>query len=143
MLLLLHSLLACFALWSLLVQGLPFEDAVSQVVARDASSTLDVIRGVNIGGWLLLESYMNSDVMSGTGAVDQWTFDQTSGAAAKLQSHWSTYFTEADVAQIAAWGLNTCVSVCLPFINGAHLTILAESVFQLASGLSTTLEHHT
>ncbi|KAF2770727.1 glycoside hydrolase [Teratosphaeria nubilosa] len=49
---------------------------------------------------------MTPDLFENTSAVDQYTFDQTDGAAAKLQHHWDTYFTESDVQQIAAWGLN-------------------------------------
>lgn len=100
---LITSLVSCLALSASLVQSLPYE-YFSDIESRDTSS---VIRGVNIGGWLLLESYMNSDLMAGTGAVDQYTFDQTTNAAAALEAHWSSWFTEADVAQIAAWGLNT------------------------------------
>lgn len=49
---------------------------------------------------------MNSTIFEGTDATDQWSFDSTDGAEAKLQEHWSTYFTEWDVEQIASWGLN-------------------------------------
>lgn len=70
----------------------------------------DPIRGVNLGGWFVLEPWMNWELVGDTGAVDQWTFDQTDGAEAKLQDHWGSWFTESDMAQIAAWGLNTYVS---------------------------------
>lgn len=103
------SLLSCLSLGSLLVQGLPYENTKTQVVSR---STSDPIRGVNIGGWLLLESYMNYAIMGD--ASDQYDFDQTSGAESVLQEHWETWFTEADVEQIAAWGLNTYVARCIP-----------------------------
>jgi len=100
-------LLACLLSFaSLLVQGQSYQGDETEIARR--SSSRPTIRGVNIGGWLVLESYMNWDVMGG--AADQWSFDSTSGAAAKLQQHWSTWFTEADVAQIAAWGLNTYVT---------------------------------
>lgn len=49
---------------------------------------------------------MTSDVFDNTDAVDQYTFDSTDGAEAKLQDHWSSYFTESDVEKIAAWGIN-------------------------------------
>ncbi|KAK5137094.1 hypothetical protein LTR08_001103 [Meristemomyces frigidus] len=65
-----------------------------------------VIRGVNIGGWLVLEEWMNSDMFQGSSATDQVTFDATSGAQAKLEAHWDSYFTEADVEKIASWGIN-------------------------------------
>lgn len=68
----------------------------------------DKIRGVNIGGWLVLEKWMLPDVFTGAfaNAVDQWTFDQIPGAKEALQNHWSTYFTEADVENLAGWGIN-------------------------------------
>lgn len=107
-------LLTSIAVYALLVnaqpeKGLSWEPATSDSpgsTKRD-TATSEVIRGVNIGGWLLLEPYMNSAIMSS--AADQWTFDQTDGAEAILQEHWSSWFQESDVAQIAAWGLNTCV----------------------------------
>ncbi|KAH0399612.1 glycoside hydrolase family 5 protein, partial [Aureobasidium melanogenum] len=74
--------------------------------ACDVEDT-DPIRGVNLGGWFVLEPWMNWELVGDTGAVDQWTFDQTDGAEAKLQDHWGSWFTESDMAQIAAWGLNT------------------------------------
>lgn len=49
---------------------------------------------------------MNSDVFSGTTAVDQWTFDETTGAEAKLEAHWASYFLETDVQKLASWGIN-------------------------------------
>ena len=68
----------------------------------------DFLRGVNIGGWLILEKWMNPDVFTGpfASAVDQWTFDSMPGAAEALQTHWSTYFTQADVWTIKSYGFN-------------------------------------
>lgn len=40
------------------------------------------------------------------GASDQFTFDQIKGAQGALQKHWSTWFTESDVAYIASLSLN-------------------------------------
>ena len=66
------------------------------------------IRGVNLGGWLLLESWLNGDLFQGNfvDAVDEWTFDKIPGAANVLKTHWQTYFTEADVQKLASWGIN-------------------------------------
>ena len=69
----------------------------------------DPIRGVNLGGWLVLEPWMNWELVGNTGAPEQWTFDQTDNAESALQSHWGSWFGEADMAKIASWGLNTYV----------------------------------
>lgn len=64
------------------------------------------LRGVNIGSWLILEQWMVSDLFNGTDAIDQYTFDKTAGAEAKLQNHWSTYFTQDDVTTLKSYGVN-------------------------------------
>jgi glucan 1,3-beta-glucosidase len=63
---------------------------------------------VNLGGWLVLEKWMNDDAFSGTfsSAVDQYTFDSLPNSATALESHWSTFFTESDIKTIAATGIN-------------------------------------
>ncbi|QRW00897.1 Cellulase (glycosyl hydrolase family 5 protein) [Ceratobasidium sp. AG-Ba] len=79
---------------------------------------VDKIRGVNLGGWLVLEPfitpalyepYMNATIP----AVDEWTLctnlanDTSSGGVAKvLENHYNTFITEQDFAQIAGAGLN-------------------------------------
>lgn len=88
----------------------------------------EFLRGVNIGGWLVLEKWMNGDVFSGAGAgaADQWTFDSTYGAAQALERHWSSWFTEADVESLKSYGINAYV-LSLPILP-FRLTILANPV---------------
>ena len=66
------------------------------------------LRGVNIGGWLILEKWMTPNLFTGpfAEATDQWTFDSIPGASSALENHWSTYFTEADVWTIKSYGFN-------------------------------------
>ncbi|KAI0964195.1 hypothetical protein AcW1_001070 [Taiwanofungus camphoratus] len=70
------------------------------------------VRGVNLGGWLVLEPWITPSLFDNTGndaIVDEWTFcelQDTSTATAALQSHWSTWITEQDLADIANAGLN-------------------------------------
>lgn len=75
------------------------------------SPDTDFLRGVNIGGWLVLEKWMNGDVFTGAGAdaADEFNFDSTDGAAEALDKHWSTWFTEADVQTLKSYGLNAYV----------------------------------
>ena len=51
---------------------------------------------------------MAPDVFSGNAAnaIVQWTFDQTEGAEATLQSHWSTWFTQESVQTLQSYGIN-------------------------------------
>ncbi|GAA5936736.1 hypothetical protein JCM1841_001983 [Sporobolomyces salmonicolor] len=70
------------------------------------------IRGVNIGGWLVLEPWITPSLFDATGnasVVDEWTFCESLGyreAYARLSSHWATFYTEDDFAQMASYGLN-------------------------------------
>lgn len=65
---------------------------------------------MNIGGWLVAEPWITPSLFDDTGddrIVDEWTFGQyASNAYGRLQAHWSTFYTEADFAAIAAAGLN-------------------------------------
>ncbi|PNS14524.1 hypothetical protein CAC42_3810 [Sphaceloma murrayae] len=90
-------------------------DAVTSILQTAAPNTghsmakQDKIRGVNLGGWLVLEKWMTPDVFQGpfANAMDQWTFDEIQGSAEALEEHWSTFITEKDIAQLASWGINT------------------------------------
>jgi glucan 1,3-beta-glucosidase len=87
------------------------------------------VRGVNLGGWLVLEVCINVRVGSVSNShprvvqpwitpslfdntgdsriIDEWTFGQYQDhnkALATLQHHWDTWITEADFSAIAAAG---------------------------------------
>ncbi|KAF5323381.1 hypothetical protein D9611_005596 [Ephemerocybe angulata] len=70
------------------------------------------IRGVNLGGWLVLEPWITPTLFDITGdsrIIDEYTYcqyqDKTKAAAA-LKVHWDTWITEQDFKDIAAAGLN-------------------------------------
>ncbi|KAL3461503.1 glycoside hydrolase superfamily [Aspergillus heterothallicus] len=68
------------------------------------------VRGVNLGGWLVLEPWITPSLFdeAGEGAVDEYTLTEILGkdeAAARLSEHWSSFITEGDFAQIAQAGL--------------------------------------
>ncbi|CAE6534547.1 unnamed protein product [Rhizoctonia solani] len=87
---------------------------------------IDQVRGVGIGGWLVLEPFISPALyepyMNDTNpAVDEWTLcesiaaDPNSGGVAKvLEDHYRTFITEEDFAQIAGAGLNW-VRIALPY----------------------------
>ncbi|KAG6817925.1 hypothetical protein H0H87_012393 [Tephrocybe sp. NHM501043] len=70
------------------------------------------VRGVNLGGWLVLEPWITPSLFDNTGdsrIVDEYTFGQYQDhntALPVLQNHWNTWITEADFQAIAAAGLN-------------------------------------
>ena len=77
--------------------------------STSATATADFLRGVNIGNWLVLEKWMDTTgLFSGAfaNAVDEYTFDQISGAAEVLETHWSTWFNESDMAYLSSTGIN-------------------------------------
>ncbi|KAF8204071.1 glycoside hydrolase family 5 protein [Pholiota molesta] len=101
------------------------------------------VRGVNLGGWLVLEPWITPSIFDNTGdsrIVDEYTFGQYqshSTALATLQNHWDTWITESDFAAIAAAGLNHVrlpigywafdVSAGEPYIQG-QLPYLTKAV---------------
>ncbi|KAI0253216.1 exo-1-3-beta-glucanase [Lactifluus subvellereus] len=81
-----------------------------RLVTRDYGS--QTVRGVNLGGWLVLEPWITPSLFDNTGnpkIVDEWTFGQyqdTAVALATLTEHWNTWITKDDFRDIAAAGLN-------------------------------------
>ncbi|RDX49667.1 glycoside hydrolase [Lentinus brumalis] len=87
--------------------------------------SLNQIRGVNLGGWLVLEPYIvpalfekyqdvtPSAALPGGQAVDEWTLsvamrNDTSGSGGieQIEEHYRTFITEQDFAEIAGAGLS-------------------------------------
>ncbi|KAF8921967.1 glycoside hydrolase superfamily [Mucidula mucida] len=57
------------------------------------------VRGVNLGGWLVLEPWVTPSLFENTGndaIIDEWTFGQFQDkgtATAALTRHWDTWIT--------------------------------------------------
>jgi len=66
------------------------------------------LRGVNLGGWLVLERWMTPSLFEGLQAQDETAFCVELGplAEARLKQHWQTFITEADFAWLAKIGIN-------------------------------------
>lgn len=70
------------------------------------------IRGVNLGGWLVLESWITPSVFSDNGVdagVGEWEFcahiGSPSDCAAALQQHWASWVNETHIQALAAAGI--------------------------------------
>ncbi|KAI9769866.1 MAG: exo-1,3-beta-glucanase [Candelina submexicana] len=68
------------------------------------------VRGVNIGGWLVLEPWITPDIFAPyPGVVDEYTLGKTldyGSALSVLRKHWETWASEADFEKIAKAGFN-------------------------------------
>ncbi|RYF28828.1 MAG: hypothetical protein EOO17_03865 [Chloroflexi bacterium] len=54
------------------------------------------LRGVNLGGWLLLERWMTPSLFEGITAQDEYQFMRHPDAAARIAAHRKSFITEAD-----------------------------------------------
>jgi aryl-phospho-beta-D-glucosidase BglC (GH1 family) len=117
------------------------------------------VRGVNLGGWFVLESWITPTLFlntSNNAIVDEFTFNQFQSPAVVdsfLQQHWSTFYTEDDFRQIAAaklnhvripvgyWSIPTNQSVA-PFNPGAWAFILDAVGWARDYGLTVIIDLH-
>jgi glucan 1,3-beta-glucosidase len=66
------------------------------------------LRGVNLGGWLVLEKWMTPSLFEGLQARDETSYCVELGAKAAqtLKNHWNTFITREDFAWLAHTGIN-------------------------------------
>ena len=66
------------------------------------------LRGVNLGGWLVLEKWMTPSLFDGLQATDETSYCVELGenATVALKKHWNSFITAEDFAWIAKTGIN-------------------------------------
>jgi len=66
------------------------------------------LRGVNLGGWLVLEKWMTPSLFDGLQATDEtsWCVELGASAEQSLKNHWETFITAEDFAWLAKTGIN-------------------------------------
>jgi len=117
------------------------------------------VRGVNLGGWFVLEPWITPSIFSQWGdsrqVVDEWTYCATLGKAEakkRLEKHWSTWITEADIQAIAGAGMNH-VRVPIgywsvvprkgdPYVQGAYKHMGALLDWAAGAGLKVMIDLH-
>jgi glucan 1,3-beta-glucosidase len=115
-------------------------------------STPDKIRGVNLGGWLVLEKWITPSLFAGEQAVDEYTLCQALGkeqASERLEQHRQKWITADDFKWLAAHGINAVrlpVGYWVaednpPFITGLETMDWAFRAAK-AHGLSVLLDLH-
>ncbi|KAL1739276.1 glycoside hydrolase superfamily, partial [Schizophyllum fasciatum] len=126
----------------------------------------DPVRGVNLGGWLVLEPWITPSFFEETGnddIIDEYTLGQhmdEDAARKMLKNHWETWITEQDFKDIAAAGLthvriplgywsvpmtssdtNTSTSVS-PYLDGAWPYLLRGLNWARAHGVRAIVDIH-
>ncbi|SMQ45233.1 unnamed protein product [Zymoseptoria tritici ST99CH_3D7] len=117
------------------------------------------IRGVNIGGWLVLEPWITPSIFERfpreQGIIDEYTLTQSLGADAAVQSvlrqHWDTWATWADFKKIADSGFNV-VRIPIgywaydnsnsPYASGAAVYMDAAIDWARSVGLKIMIDLH-
>ncbi len=67
------------------------------------------LRGVNLGGWLVLEKWITPSLFEGLKATDETTWCAELGeaeATRRLHQHWNTFITREDFAWLKQAGVN-------------------------------------
>lgn len=66
---------------------------------------MSALRGVNLGGWLVLEKWMTPALFAGTDAVDHYTFMRTPGALEKIEEFQRDFIREEDFQWLRDHGI--------------------------------------
>ncbi|KAK9450258.1 glycoside hydrolase superfamily [Limtongia smithiae] len=80
-------------------------------VSVHAATAPSPVRGVNIGGWLVVEKWLGGDIWDIEGcddAVDEWTLAAAlgDGAPSAFAAHWEAFFNQSIVSKMALAGVN-------------------------------------
>ncbi|KAK0553392.1 hypothetical protein OC846_001334 [Tilletia horrida] len=115
------------------------------------------IRGVNIGGWLVLEPYITPSFFEQLDGrvVDEWTLGlYVSDAKTRLQKHWATWITQSTFRDIAAVGYLNMVRIPIgywavdtskgePYVRADQLDYLTKAVgWAKQYGLKVMIDLH-
>ncbi len=67
------------------------------------------LRGVNLGGWLVLEKWMTPSLFEGLAARDEttWCAELGADAAPRLRAHWDRFISRDDFAWLAGVGIDS------------------------------------
>ncbi|EXJ87319.1 hypothetical protein A1O3_04278 [Capronia epimyces CBS 606.96] len=113
------------------------------------------VRGVNIGGWLVLEPWITPSIFEqfGNSVVDEYTLcQQASNAEEILRSHWDSWVSIGDFQKIASNGFNL-VRIPIgywafqkyeqdPYIQGAEDYLDAAISWARQTGLKVWIDLH-
>ena len=112
-----NSVLPLISMKSLLLISFALLLLVSSSLARQkAGCDDDIIRGVNLGGWLLLEPWITPIFFEAVNVgelqdkiVDEWTYAELLDPfvyKTRMQGHWSTFVTKSHFEELVQAGIS-------------------------------------
>jgi len=126
-----------------------------QTLYERASYTSDIIRGVNLGGWLVTEQWITPSLYDSISADDEWSLCNQLGKTkchSTLNSHWKSFYTRDDFVDIQAAGLNAVriplgywavdVKDYEPYISGQYPYLIQAVQWARELGLSVLIDLH-
>lgn len=64
------------------------------------------LRGVNLGGWLVVEKWITASLFAGTTAIDQYTLVRSPDGPARLRRHYESFIVEKDFIWLKQHNIN-------------------------------------
>lgn len=79
-----------------------------EIIIEDINfSNRNGVRGVNLGGWFVLEGWMTPELFEGVDGSDETAFlQQKPNAETELVDHWNTFITEDDFKWLSDHGVD-------------------------------------
>jgi glucan 1,3-beta-glucosidase len=116
-----------------------------------------IVRGVNLGGWLVTEPWMTPSLFNSTATDDEWHLCNVLGKStclSTLDNHWSTFYTRDDFVEIKQAGL-TAVRIPLgywavvdvledyePYVSGQYPYLIRAVQWAGELGLQVMIDIH-
>jgi glucan 1,3-beta-glucosidase len=120
-----------------------------QLEVEDVTFNPNAIKGVNLGGWFVLEGWMTSNLFLGVSGSDETVFMQEKeDAASVIENHWDTFITEDDFIWLKEHDIDT-VRLPIPwwlfgetYYQGTeHEVTYASSVYYIDRAMTWAEDH--
>ncbi|WVQ97868.1 hypothetical protein IAU59_004984 [Kwoniella sp. CBS 9459] len=132
----------------------PTRNPLSVSLTKRAAGDGEVIRGVNLGGWLLTEKWITPSLYE-SDTEDEWHLCADlgkKGCLSRLEDHWGSFFTRDDFEEIKEAGLNSLripigywavdVRDDEPYVTGQYPYLIRAVNWAQELGLSVLLDLH-
>ena len=78
----------------------------SKLLMRYTKNNMSKLRGVNLGGWLVLERWMTPSIFRHSQFQDEYSLASTKSGVKKIEDHRKSFIKESDFAWMAKQGIN-------------------------------------